>query len=165
MRIVVWVLGQCAAQEDAGSLREGIRGAGASVEGMRACKIWGKGDTVRFPPRAAFGLAWWGSMRLQEILTGSKEIFVAHSLSANKRIRQTAKRRTRNRARKTVVRTQLKAVTKALVAKDATASATEVQKAIVTLDHTASKGTLHRNTVARKKSRLMKQLNALKAAK
>jgi len=89
---------------------------------------------------------------------------VAHSLSANKRIRQTAKRRARNRARKGVVRTQLKAVTKAFGAKDAGAAATEVKKAIVTLDHTASKGTLHKNTVARKKSRLMKHLNALKAA-
>jgi len=65
---------------------------------------------------------------------------VAHSLSANKRIRQTAKRRARNRVRKGVVRTQLKAVTKAFGAKDAGAAATEVKKAIVTLDHTASKG-------------------------
>jgi small subunit ribosomal protein S20 len=96
--------------------------------------------------------------------TGSKETFVAHSLSANKRIRQTAKRRERNRARKGTVRTQLKAVTKAFTAKDATASDTQVKKAVMTLDKIVAKGTMHKNTASRKKSRLMKQLNALKAA-
>ena len=88
---------------------------------------------------------------------------MAHSLSANKRIRQTVKRRERNRTRKAAVRTQLKGVVKALAGKDVADSETQVKKAIVTLDSTASKGTLHKNTVARKKSRLMKQLNLLKA--
>jgi small subunit ribosomal protein S20 len=90
---------------------------------------------------------------------------VAHSLSAKKRIRQNAKRRLRNRDRKKTVRVEIKKVTTALSKKDVTETQTAVQQAIKILDRMASKKTLHPNTVARRKSSMMRKLNALKTGK
>jgi small subunit ribosomal protein S20 len=87
---------------------------------------------------------------------------VAHSLSAKKRIRQNEKRRARNRARKLVLKDQTKAVTAALTAGDAGKAETELRKLTQRLDRVASKHTIHKNTAARKRSRLTKRLNSLK---
>ncbi len=90
---------------------------------------------------------------------------MAHSLQAKKRARQNAKRRTINRARKSQVKTQIKHFEAALSEADA-AAATEQYKLIVKkLDKTASMSTMHKRTAARKKSRLAKRLNSLKAKK
>jgi len=90
---------------------------------------------------------------------------VAHSLSAKKRIRQTAKRRERNRDRKRVIRLELKKMQTALTAGDKTAAAAELKKAQQVLDRIATRGTLHPNTAARRKSKLARKVNALAAAK
>ena len=90
---------------------------------------------------------------------------MAHSLSANKRIRQTAKRRLRNRDRKKIVRVEIKKVTSALAKKDVAETQTAVKDAIKILDRMASRKTLHPNTVARRKSSMMRKLNALKTGK
>jgi small subunit ribosomal protein S20 len=82
--------------------------------------------------------------------------------SAEKRMRQEQKRRAHNRSVKSIVKTQ---VTKARVAianpavgaEDATAA---VRAAVSELDRAAKKGVLHKNNAARRKSRLMRQLNA-----
>jgi len=95
-----------------------------------------------------------------EIIT--KEFCVAHSLSAKKRIRQSAKRRLRNRDRKKAIKIQVKKVSSLIVSKDAAGTQTAILEAIAMLDRYAAKGTLHRNTVARRKSALMKKLNAVK---
>ena len=87
---------------------------------------------------------------------------MAHSLSAKKRIRQTAKRRLRNRDRKKIVRVEIKKVTSALAKKDVAETQTAVKDAIKILDRMASRKTLHPNTVARRKSSMMRKLNALK---
>jgi small subunit ribosomal protein S20 len=90
---------------------------------------------------------------------------VAHSLSAKKRIRQNAKKRTINRARKSQVKTQIKHFEEALSGGD-TESAKEQYRLIVSkLDKTAATSTMHKKTAARKKSRLAKKLNSLKAKK
>ena len=89
---------------------------------------------------------------------------MAHSLSAKKRIRQTAKRRERNRDRKRVIRLELKKMQTALTAGDKTAAAAELKKAQQVLDRIATRGTLHPNTAARRKSKLARKLNALNAA-
>ena len=90
---------------------------------------------------------------------------MAHSLSARKRIRQNAKRRLRNRDRKKTVRVEIKKVTSALAKKDVAETQTAVKDAIKILDRMASRKTLHPNTVARRKSGMMRKLNALKTGK
>jgi small subunit ribosomal protein S20 len=90
---------------------------------------------------------------------------VAHSLSAKKRIRQNDKRRTINRARKSQVKTQVKRLEAALTQGDVAAAGAQFQAVVKKLDKVASTSTMHKNTAARKKSRLAKRLNALKAKK
>jgi len=89
---------------------------------------------------------------------------VAHSLSAKKRVRQAAKRRETNRTRKTVVKVSVKKFTAAL-ATGAAAAETELKNTVKVLDRMATKGTIHKNTAARRKSKLAKKVNAAKAAK
>jgi small subunit ribosomal protein S20 len=89
---------------------------------------------------------------------------VAHSLSAKKRIRQNEKHRARNRARKAEVREQVKTFTAAVTKGDVVAAETQLRKVVQKLDRVAAKGTIHKNTAARKRSRLAKKLNAAKAA-
>ena len=88
---------------------------------------------------------------------------MAHSLSAKKRIRQNSKRRVLNRARKSRIKTQTRAFTDALAAQDMETSEVALRKTMRLLDRTGATSTLHKNTVARRKSRLQKRLNALKA--
>jgi len=88
---------------------------------------------------------------------------VAHSLSAEKRIRQNLKRRARNRARKTALKTKLRKLRDALTKGDASAAETPFRVAVQALDRAAAKRTIHPNAAARRKSRLAKRLNALKA--
>jgi small subunit ribosomal protein S20 len=88
---------------------------------------------------------------------------VAHSLSAKKRVRQNLKRRARNRARKSAVRETVKAFGGVLAGTDVAKAETEFKKVVQKLDRTAAKGTIHKNAAARKRSRLAKKLNAMKA--
>jgi small subunit ribosomal protein S20 len=90
---------------------------------------------------------------------------VAHSLSAKKRVRQNNKRRTINRARKSQVKTQIKHFETALSNGDLEAASEQYQLVVQKLDKTASTSTIHKRTAARKKSRLAKRLNSLKAKK
>lgn len=91
-------------------------------------------------------------------------IDVAHSLSAKKRIRQNAKHRSRNRARKQVIKEQVKGFVSALASNDLGKAETELRKAASQLDKVAAKHTIHKNAAARKRSRLTKRLNAARAA-
>lgn len=86
---------------------------------------------------------------------------MAHSLSAKKRVRQNAKRRTINRARKNMIKTQMKKFEQALHSGDLDRANEEFKQTVKKLDKIASQGTLHKNTVARKKSRLARMLKAL----
>ena len=88
---------------------------------------------------------------------------MAHSLSAKKRVRQNAKRRVINRARKSQVKTQVKRLETALGAGNVEAADTEFRATVKKLDKVAATSTMHKKTAARKKSRLAKKLNALKA--
>ncbi len=88
---------------------------------------------------------------------------VAHSLSAKKRVRQSLKHRARNRARKDVIKQQVKSFTAALANNDTATAETELRKVVQKLDRVAVKGTIHKNTAARRRSRLTKRLNAAKA--
>jgi small subunit ribosomal protein S20 len=88
---------------------------------------------------------------------------VAHSLQAKKRARQNVKRKTINRARKSQVKTQIKHFEEALGKGDAQAASEQFRLVTQKLDKTAATSTMHKKTAARKKSRLAKRLNALKA--
>ena len=88
---------------------------------------------------------------------------MAHSLSAKKRVRQNLKARARNRARKELIKDQTKAFTVAAGSGDLNKAETELRQLTRRLDKVAAKGTLHKNTAARKRSRLTKRLNALRA--
>ena len=90
---------------------------------------------------------------------------MAHSLSAKKRVRQNAKRRTTNRARKSQVKTQIKHFETALSEANIEAASAQFQLVTKKLDKVAAKSTMHKKTAARKKSRLAKKLNNLKAKK
>jgi small subunit ribosomal protein S20 len=89
---------------------------------------------------------------------------VAHSLSAKKRIRQSIKRRARNRARKELIKDQTKSYLSALASHDVGKAETELRKTVSRLDKVASKHTIHKNTASRRRSRLTLRLNAMKAA-
>jgi len=90
---------------------------------------------------------------------------VAHSLSAKKRVKQNAKRRTINRARKSQVKTQIKHFETTVSKGDVETASKQFQLVVKKLDKTAATSTMHKRTAARKKSRLAKELNALKAKK
>jgi small subunit ribosomal protein S20 len=90
---------------------------------------------------------------------------VAHSLSAKKRVRQNAKRRAMNRVRKSQVKTQVKHFEEVLAAGDAGLATEQFRLIAKKLDKTASTSAMHKRTAARKKSRLAKKLDTLKAKK
>ena len=90
---------------------------------------------------------------------------MAHSLSAKKRVRQNVKHRARNRARKELVKNQIKSFTLALSGGEWKKAEDELRQVAKRLDQVAAKGTIHKNTAARKRSRLAKRLNAARAAK
>lgn len=84
---------------------------------------------------------------------------MANSASARKRIKQNERDRGRNRARKSVLKTETRKFLDLLhkgELQQAQSAFARVQKQ---LDQVAAKGTLHRNTAARRKSRLAKRLN------
>ena len=89
---------------------------------------------------------------------------MAHSLSAKKRVRQTIKRRARNRFRKEQLKDQLKTFTAALTSGDVKKTEEELRKTVQRLDKTAAKHAIHKNQASRRRSRLAKRLNALRAA-
>jgi small subunit ribosomal protein S20 len=88
---------------------------------------------------------------------------VAHSLSAKKRIRQNIKRRARNRARKESLKNDIKALQTALTAGDFAKADEQFNAVSQRLARVAVKGTIHKNTASRKRSRMARKLNAAKA--
>lgn len=85
---------------------------------------------------------------------------MANTKSAIKRMKQSEKRRQRNRANRSNLRSTVKVARTAITGKSTDAK-DAVKQAIRTLDRAVTQGVLHRNTAARKKSALARQLNAL----
>ncbi|AFZ69167.1 30S ribosomal protein S20 [Deinococcus peraridilitoris] len=82
--------------------------------------------------------------------------------SAQKRHRQSLKRRLANRSKKSTIRTFTRKAVEAV--QTGAENAAEVQRKAESLIDKAAKGsTLHKNAAARKKSRLAKRLNKLAA--
>ncbi|MFP4446708.1 MAG: 30S ribosomal protein S20 [Desulfosudaceae bacterium] len=86
---------------------------------------------------------------------------MANHKSAIKRNRQDQKRTLINKSRKTVVKTITKKVEAAVAEGDAAEARTRFQAAQKVISQTAAKGTIHKNTAARKISRLSRMVNAL----
>lgn len=84
---------------------------------------------------------------------------MANSLSAKKRIRQDVKRRARNRWRKDRIKTAVRAFEQAVHDGDKDQMQQTLQACYQVLDKVAAKGTIHKNTAARKKARLTKAMN------
>jgi len=83
--------------------------------------------------------------------------------SAEKRARQTIKRNTINRAKRSQVASAVKAVDAAVATKDKAAAVKAVRAAESALARGAGR-TMHWKTAARKTSRLAKRVKAMKAA-
>ncbi len=83
---------------------------------------------------------------------------MANIKSAIKRIRQTKKRTLRNEAARSAIKTAFKKANAAVAARAAEAKEL-VLNAVSIIDKAVARGIVHRNTSARKKSRLLKKLN------
>ncbi|MCL2215499.1 MAG: 30S ribosomal protein S20 [Defluviitaleaceae bacterium] len=84
---------------------------------------------------------------------------MANIKSAQKRIRVAAKRQARNKHIKSTTKTAIKKLTTAVGAGDADNTQAMLVQAYAAIDKAASKGVYHKNTAARKKSRLTKLVN------
>lgn len=86
---------------------------------------------------------------------------MAHHRSAKKRIRQTAKRTTVNRARTSRIKTFIKKVETALTQGDAEGAKLAFREAEPEIRRGVAKGVLKRNTASRRISRLARSVNNL----
>ncbi|MDR9459490.1 MAG: 30S ribosomal protein S20 [Dehalococcoidia bacterium] len=84
--------------------------------------------------------------------------------SAEKAGRVAQKQAQRNKPMNSSVKTAITKARKLIVQKDFDAAQEAVKNASVALDKAAQKGVIHRNNAARRKSRLVKQLNDALAA-
>ena len=89
---------------------------------------------------------------------------MANSPSARKRAKQAEKRNSHNASLRSMVRTHIKNVVKAIDAKDLAKAQEAYTKAVPVIDRMADKGILHKNKAARHKSRLNQHIKALAEA-
>ncbi len=90
---------------------------------------------------------------------------MANIKSAIKRNKQNEKKRIRNRVVRGSTRTFIQKARLVIDGKKEGDAAEVTKTAISALDRAAEKGVIHKNNAARRKSRLMKRLNAAAAAK
>lgn len=90
---------------------------------------------------------------------------MARHKSAEKRNRQSVKRRANNRANLSQLKTQVKKLRAAIGAADAEAAAKLLPQTVGQIDKAARKGVVHDNAAARYKSRLTRRVSAISAAK
>jgi len=86
------------------------------------------------------------------------------SSSAEKRHRQSEERRMRNKTVKSAVRTSVKKFIALAQKKDVPASEAALKDMVKKIDTASRKGIIKKNAAARKKSRMQRQFNAMKAA-
>ncbi|MEN9937339.1 MAG: hypothetical protein RLZZ387_3918 [Chloroflexota bacterium] len=87
---------------------------------------------------------------------------MANTKSAEKRIRTNERKAEQNRTYRSRVKTMVKKAEQLILSGKASDEA--VREAVSTLDKAATKGVIHKNNAARRKSRLMKKVNAIAAA-
>ncbi len=86
---------------------------------------------------------------------------MANIKSQKKRIKTNEKARLRNRAAKAELKTAVRRVREAVEAQDTAAATEAAQKACRLLDRAASKGIIHKNQAANRKSGVMNLVNSL----
>ena len=89
---------------------------------------------------------------------------MANIKSAKKRAKQTVVRNARNNSQRSMLRTAVKKVLKALHSNDHAGATEAFASAQPLLDRFASRGLIHKNKASRHKSRLNARIKALKAA-
>ena len=85
-------------------------------------------------------------------------------MPSEKSARSSEGRRIRNRHVRSTTRTMVVKALNALQSGDVQDADSAVVQAVIALDKAATKGIIHHNNAARKKSRLVGKLNALKAS-
>ncbi len=88
---------------------------------------------------------------------------MANTTQSEKRARQSEARYAVNKARRSRIRTYLRKVEEAIASGNPDAAAAALRLAQPELDRGVSKGVLHKNTVARKMSRLAARVKAVSA--
>ena len=86
---------------------------------------------------------------------------MANIRSAKKRARQDVVARARNTAQRSMFRTLIRNVVKAIEAKDKPKAEAAFKDMVPVLDRYAAKGMIHKNKAARHKSRLTERIRAL----
>jgi small subunit ribosomal protein S20 len=86
---------------------------------------------------------------------------MANIKSAMKRTRSSERKRMRNKPVRSALKTYIRAAQNEITASQTEDAADAVVRAISELDKAASKGIIHRNQAARRKSRLMTKYNNL----
>lgn len=89
---------------------------------------------------------------------------MANTKSAKKAARQTERRTEINKSRRSRLRTFVRKVEEAIAAGEKQAAAEALREAQPEIQRSASKGIIHKNTAARKISRLSQRIKALGAA-
>ena len=84
--------------------------------------------------------------------------------SAAKQMRVQERRRLRNRSVRSATRTFVRKAQEQIADGETNPTAEAVRTALSALDRAAKKGVIHPNNAARRKSRLMKKLNALQGS-
>jgi small subunit ribosomal protein S20 len=91
-----------------------------------------------------------------------KEVKILPNIkSAKKRVKIASIKRSANMSQRSSLRTTLKKTVASISAGNVSDAQTNLQLAVKKLDEAASKGLIHKNQAARRKSRLMKKLNAM----
>jgi len=86
---------------------------------------------------------------------------MANTIQSKKRARQNEKRQAVNKARRSRIRTCLRKVEEAIASGDKDAASTALRAAQPELMRGVTKGVFHKNTAARKMSRLASRVKAL----
>ena len=88
-------------------------------------------------------------------------VILANIKSAKKRILVNAKKAERNKAIKSRVKTMIKKIDAAIVAGDKDLAKQYLPLVVAEIDQACAKGVMHKNTAARKVSRITKHVNKL----
>lgn len=86
---------------------------------------------------------------------------MANHKSAEKRVRQTAKRNAINRSNRGELRTKIKGLRAAIARNDKESSSESLGSTVSLIDKAVNKGLIHKNTAARYKSRLTRHVSNL----
>lgn len=93
-----------------------------------------------------------------------QELTLANTASAQKRARQSERRRQHNKARRSMMRTHIKQVVRAIDAGDKAKAESAYKAAVPVIDTMAGKGLIHKNKANRHKSRLNARIKEMQAS-